>query len=429
MKKISSLPKPDGFFDPTNPGGTPIPPERDPNLPPSRRPIRTRRPPSRRPTCSASPTRIWRSRATMCSWAASTASTPTTSSAPTKPKLARRVGLPGRTGRHFDPRQPAVHVGGADARPPRLRHAGRVDRRSAPSVSAACASSTSPTCNKPKQVAAVQTCRGSHTHTLVTDPKDKANLYVYGSGTSGVRSGEELAGLLRRSDPTRTIPTPSLFSIDVIQVPLATPQQARRSSTIRASSPIRDRQHRRPANKGGDQRPRHADDERRPTSATTSRCSRRSASPPARARATASCSTSAIRSNPKRLDVASDKNFAYWHSATFNNDGTKVIFTDEWGGGTRPRCRAIDLLNWGADAIFDIVDQQAGVRGLLQDAGAADRAGKLRGAQRLADPGARARHHGAGVVSGRRVGVRLHRFGAPEGDRVLRPRTDRRQER
>ena len=75
-----------------------------------------------------------------------------------------------------------------------------------------------------------------------------------------------------------------------------------------------------------------------------------------------------------RLDHVVDKNFAYWHSATFNNDGTKVIFTDEWGGGTRPRCRATDPPNWGADAIFDIVDRKLRVRGLLQDAGGADRA-------------------------------------------------------
>ena len=52
----------------------------------------------------------------------------------------------------------------------------------------------------------------------------------------------------------------------------------------------------------------------------------------------------------------SDKGFAYWHSATFNNDGTKVLFTDEWGGGSRPRCRSYDPLDWGADAIYDIVD-------------------------------------------------------------------------
>jgi hypothetical protein len=62
--------------------------------------------------------------------------------------------------------------------------------------------------------------------------------------------------------------------------------------------------------------------------------------------------------HPVRLDQVTDKNFAYWHSATFNNDGSKVIFTDEWGGGTRPRCRATDLMNWGADAIFDIVDRK-----------------------------------------------------------------------
>ena len=59
-----------------------------------------------------------------------------------------------------------------------------------------------------------------------------------------------------------------------------------------------------------------------------------------------------------RLDSAADKNFAFWHSATFNNDGSKVIFTDEWGGGTRPRCLSTDLPNWGADAIFDVVDRK-----------------------------------------------------------------------
>ena len=94
--------------------------------------------------------------------------------------------------------------------------------------------------------------------------------------------------------------------------------------------------------------------------------------------------------NPVRLDHVVDKNFAYWHSATFNNDGTKVIFTDEWGGGTRPRCRATDPPTWGADAIFDIVDRKLRFGELLQAAGAADRAGELRRAQRLAHPGARA---------------------------------------
>src|SRR5690606_8477331 len=61
---------------------------------------------------------------------------------------------------------------------------------------------------------------------------------------------------------------------------------------------------------------------------------------------------------PKRLDHVADENFAYWHSATFDNSGTKVIFTDEWGGGLRPRCQATDKPTWGANAIFEIVDRK-----------------------------------------------------------------------
>jgi hypothetical protein len=60
--------------------------------------------------------------------------------------------------------------------------------------------------------------------------------------------------------------------------------------------------------------------------------------------------------NPRRIDEVVDPNFAYWHSATFNNDGTSVIFTDEWGGGTAPRCRATDDPEWGANAIFRLED-------------------------------------------------------------------------
>src|SRR6202008_1673409 len=79
--------------------------------------------------------------------------------------------------------------------------------------------------NRPRQLAAIQTCRGSHTPTLGVDPKDPANLYVYGSGTSSVRSAEELAGcsgLKPEEDPNT-----ALFSIDVIQGPLAAPSQAK----------------------------------------------------------------------------------------------------------------------------------------------------------------------------------------------------------
>ena len=105
--------------------------------------------------------------------------------------------------------------------------------------------------------------------------------------------------------------------------------------------------------------------------------------------------------NPVRLDHVADKNFAYWHSATFNNDGTKIIFTDEWGGGTRPRCRATDLPQLGRRRHLRHRRQEAALRRLLQDAGGADRHGELRRAQRLDHPGAGPRHHGAGLVSGR----------------------------
>ena len=131
--------------------------------------------------------------------------------------------------------------------------------------------------------------------------------------------------------------------------------------------------------------------------------------------------------NPVRLDQVVDKNFAYWHSATFNNDGTKVIFTDEWGGGSRPRCRATDLPNWGADAIFDIVDRKLRFASYYKMPAAQTEQENCVAHNGVAHPGAGARHHGAGVVPGRRVGVRLHRLGEPGRDRVLRSRPDRRQ--
>ncbi len=84
--------------------------------------------------------------------------------------------------------------------------------------------------------------------------------------------------------------------------------------------------------------------------------------------------------HPVRIDAVSDPNYAFWHSANFSNDGTKVLFTDEWGGGSQPRCRATDPMNWGADAIFTLTQGQADAGVLLQDARSADRAGKLRGA-------------------------------------------------
>ncbi len=207
---------------------------------------------------------------------------------------------------------------------------------------------------KPRQVAAVQTCRGSHTHTLVTDPKDKDNLYVYGSGTSTVRSGDELAGC--SSANPKDDPNTALFSIDVIQVPLGAPEKSRIVNRPRIFSD--------PAtgalaglNPGGSQGPGAQ------PARVTNQCHDITVFPEL-GLAAGACAGNGILLDisdpvrPVRLDAVSDKNFAYWHSATFNNDGTKIIFTDEWGGGTRPRCRAIDPPTWGADAIFDVVDRK-----------------------------------------------------------------------
>ena len=91
-----------------------------------------------------------------------------------------------------------------------------------------------------------------------------------------------------------------------------------------------------------------------------------------------------------------DSNFSYWHSATFNNDGTKVLFTDEWGGGSGRAAAATDPMNWGADAIFDIVDDKMEFKGYYKMPAPQTRSGELRRAQRLADPDPGARRHGAG---------------------------------
>jgi hypothetical protein len=204
----------------------------------------------------------------------------------------------------------------------------------------------------PKQLAAVQTCRGSHTHTLVTSPRDKANIYVYAQGTGRVRSNEELAGCT----DAKNDPNTALFSIDVIQVPLAAPRNAKivnrphifADETTGALNGLW---------KGGNYGPGTQ------SSSETNQCHDITVYPEM-GLAAGACSGNGILLDisdpvhPVRLDAVADKNFAYWHSATFNNDGTKVVFTDEWGGGLRPRCRKIDPPNWGGDAIFSIVDKK-----------------------------------------------------------------------
>jgi len=204
--------------------------------------------------------------------------------------------------------------------------------------------------SNPKQVAEVQSCRGSHTHTLVIDPKDHDNIYVYISGTSLVRQSEELEGC-SGGDPSEN-PNTALFRIDIIQVPLAHPEQARivnspRIFTDPATGAINGLW------KGGN----HGEGTQ--TTSGTDKCHDITVYS-AIGLAAGACSGNGILLDisdpvhPRRIDAVSDPNYAFWHSATFNNDGTKVVFTDEWGGGTQPRCRATDPMNWGADAIFTL---------------------------------------------------------------------------
>jgi hypothetical protein len=201
----------------------------------------------------------------------------------------------------------------------------------------------------PKQVGAVQTCRGSHTHTLVTDPKDKNNVYIYVSGTSFVRPGEELAGC---SDGTpEKNPKVSRFSIDVIKVPVASPQDSKIVSSPRLFMDSRTGVIN-SLNDGGSH-----DGNGKPQD--TDQCHDITVYSEI-GLAAGACSGNGIivdikdPANPKRIDAVNDPNYAYWHSAAFSNDGKKVVFTDEWGGGLNARCRENDPNVWGANAIFNL---------------------------------------------------------------------------
>jgi hypothetical protein len=216
--------------------------------------------------------------------------------------------------------------------------------------------------NNPVQLDGVQTCRGSHTHTLVTDPGDDDNIYVYNSGTAGVRSGEELAGCENHpltADPV-TGGNPTQWRIDVIKVPLSAPGDAEVVSQPRIftdpdTGAFNGLQNTLPGEE------EHPSGTIYAPTPNTNTCHDITAYPDL-GLAAGACQGNGILLDisdpeaPVRLDAVSDPNFSYWHSATLNNDGTKVIFTDEWGGGTGARCRTTDLPEWGADAIFDVVD-------------------------------------------------------------------------
>ena len=268
----------------------------------------------------------------------------------------------------------------------------------------------------PKYIANVQTCRGSHTHTVVEDPRDKDNVYVYVSGQAGVRPAAELEGCTDAGQSAGS----SRFRIEVIQVPLANPAAAKivngarifegltRPQThgaapddIAAIAAAKARgdfvadiggqqmvlppQFTKPMldsivkARGGTGEPAGADSAtlRAAIPGMIAKMMGGSGAPtngprpgpdqchditvyPAIGLAGGACGGYGLLldiknpANPVRIDAAADTNFSYWHSATFNNDGTKLLFSDEWGGGTQPRCRSTDKPEWGADAIFTL---------------------------------------------------------------------------
>ncbi len=280
--------------------------------------------------------------------------------------------------------------------------------------------------NHPRNVGNVQTCRGSHTHTLLVDPKDSANVYIYISGSSRVRSPNELAGCVDAT-PDKD-PNSALFRIEVIKVPLAHPEQSAIVSSprifndlvappkhgdapvdsiaaVQAAAAARA--------KGGytaivegqevvippsliapmlDSLVRARKGTGAPTGADSAALRRAlpgiiasmtgsgpggSTGPrpgptqchditvyPAIGLAGGACAGYGLLldirdpAHPTRIDAVADSNFSYWHSATFNNDGTKALFSDEWGGGGQPKCRATDRREWGADAIFTVASNK-----------------------------------------------------------------------
>ena len=206
---------------------------------------------------------------------------------------------------------------------------------------------------RPQQVGAVQTCRGSHTHSVVSGPDENGIIIVYNSGTSSVRDQEELESCFEAiPGDNRT----ALFRIDVIEIPVADPSEAK---IVKSPTVFADPETGALAGlwRGGD----HGDDTQ--DTSRTDECHDITVFP-SKNLAAGACSGNGILFdisdpyNPRRLDVVTDVGFAYWHSATFNNAGDKIVFTDEWGGGGRPRCRAWDPMDWGANAIYDIVDNK-----------------------------------------------------------------------
>ena len=237
----------------------------------------------------------------------------------------------------------------------------------------------------PRLATTVQTCRGSHTHTVVPKPGDDSNVYIYVSGTAGVRSADEVPGC---NDGGIGDPNTARFRLEVIQVPLRAPDRAAIVSSPRIfqdlpvpprsvdrdASDTRDREAaaaaaaaagrgRQGGGPGGAAAAAAAGRGRAntPPQAPTgpNQCHDITVYPEIGLAAGACAGLGLLLdirdpAHPVRLDAVADANMSFWHSATFSNDGKKMLFTDEWGGGGQPRCRVTDKPEWGADALFTI---------------------------------------------------------------------------
>lgn len=210
----------------------------------------------------------------------------------------------------------------------------------------------------PEQVAQVQSCRGSHTHTLVTDKDDPDNVYIYIQGTASVRAGTELEGCNGPQD-NPDLENPSRWRIEIVKVPVAAPQDAQivnepRLFRNQETGEVDGLQN-------APQTPQHPSGMNWGPTPITDACHDITVYPEIELAAGA-CEGNGLLidisdpANPKRLDAVADPLYAYWHGATFSNDGKTVVFTDEWGGGTQARCQATHDLKWGGNSVYEIVD-------------------------------------------------------------------------
>jgi hypothetical protein len=182
--------------------------------------------------------------------------------------------------------------------------------------------------SNPVYIKSVETNCGSHTHSLVPST-DRTSVYVY----------------VQSYSPNTGFPDcqPPHDLISIIKVPLADPTTA---SVVAMPNLFPDGGN--PPGAGG---------------SSTSGCHDITAYP-AKGIAAGACMGDGILmdiSNPEAprviARVRDNVNFSFWHSATFNQEGTKVIFTDELGGGTSPTCNTTVGPNRGADAVYDITGE------------------------------------------------------------------------